>query len=91
MFLYVNMFSICSDMSDMFCTHLVCFRRVSGLCFRLCLVSVLICLICLYHLVKFSIMYRVNRVSDYVQYPILLSSSYVCFDSVSVPVVSVSS
>ncbi|KAM0040357.1 hypothetical protein Hdeb2414_s0012g00392881 [Helianthus debilis subsp. tardiflorus] len=42
-FLYLNMLSICSDMSDMFCTHLVCFISCILLIMLLIMYSIRFC------------------------------------------------
>ncbi|KAM0041182.1 hypothetical protein Hdeb2414_s0011g00363331 [Helianthus debilis subsp. tardiflorus] len=84
MCLYLNMFSICSDMSDMSGTHLIIlpsmYRVMLSIMFSICSdMSNMFCA----HLVMFVIMYRINHAPDYVQYRIMFCISYVCFDSVS--------
>ncbi|MFS7938890.1 hypothetical protein Hanom_Chr05g00445141 [Helianthus anomalus] len=45
MFLYVNIFSICSDMFDMFCTHMVMLPISIGLSMLLTIFSVRFCFV----------------------------------------------
>ncbi|KAJ0533199.1 hypothetical protein HanIR_Chr09g0405641 [Helianthus annuus] len=54
------------------------FRLCIGLCFRLCSVSVLICLICFVRILS-----CIELIMLLIMFSIRLCSVYVCFDSVS--------
>ncbi|KAJ0837350.1 hypothetical protein HanRHA438_Chr16g0777241 [Helianthus annuus] len=96
MFLYVNMFnicSICSDMSDMFCTHLVMFPIMYQVNHASDYVQypIMFCIsyVCFdsVSLYQFRLSMSLNLDFDSVLYVYFVSAStcisYVCFDSVS--------